>query len=71
MKLYISPSIADLLLAPGARGDIEGALLAGLLNIAIIGLGFLAYKNIKQSVKFKLFLSKVKYRFYFIRKERI
>ena len=71
MKLYISPSMADLLLAPGSRGDIEGALLAGLLNIAIIGLGFLAYKHIKQSVKLKLFLSKIKHRLYFIRKEKI
>lgn len=71
MKLYISPGVADLLLAPSARGDIEGALLAGVLNIAIIGLGFLAYRHICQSVKFILFLNKVKHYCYFIRKDRI
>lgn len=68
MKFYISPNVADLLLAPGARGDIEGAILAGVLNVLIIGLGFIAYKHIKQNIKLKLQLSKASKSHYSTRK---
>ncbi len=71
MKFYISPNVADLLLAPSARGDIEGAILAGVLNVLIIGLGFIAYKHIKQNIKLKLLLSKARKSHYSTRKARV
>jgi len=38
MKYIITPGVADKLLPVAARGDIEGALLAILLNVIIIAL---------------------------------
>lgn len=38
MKYIITPGVADNLLPVAARGDIEGALLAIILNIIIIAI---------------------------------
>lgn len=35
MKFYISPEMADLILSPQFRGDLEGVLLALLANTII------------------------------------
>ncbi|AUR52072.1 hypothetical protein [Aquella oligotrophica] len=51
MKYIITPGIADKLLPVAARGDIEGALLAILLNIIIIAiLAVMISRFIKKSV---------------------